>query len=433
MNLLRSFVAQLRQIKTFPRPAKWFLLAVIVDGIVYSGWSLFFNFYMVERGFGRDFIGLVNSVTSLAILVVGLPLGRLSDRIGQKRAMVLGVGISMIAMTVQVTVVQPVWILVASFISGAAGGLYFLSQAPFMMKVSKGDNRTLLFSLSFGFVTLAGAVGSLFAGQLPGFFGTVLGVAASSASAYQAVLLASIFLSVFTLIPLLLIKEPRSQQPEESVQVKGPSINAILRKPMTLKLALPNVLIGTGAALLIPYLNLFFSDRFQISDAFLGVLFSVSALLTGVGSVLAPRLEAGLGSKIKAVVLTQAGSLAFLLLMGYAPWLGVVVAAYLVRGAFMNMSVPLYSAFAMEQTPEGEQATLNSIKEMAWQIGWLIGPPISGIVQERYGFSPLFAATGVLYLAATTITWLMFRDRRAAIDPALPVEMRIEPAETAGD
>jgi hypothetical protein len=89
-----------------------------------------------------------------------------------------------------------------AFLSGAAGSLYFLSQAPFMMKVSDEGDRTLLFSLNFGLVTLAGAVGSLFAGQLPALFGGWLNVPAVSAQAYQAVLLVSVGLSFATLVPL---------------------------------------------------------------------------------------------------------------------------------------------------------------------------------------------------------------------------------------
>ncbi|RPH74662.1 MFS transporter [bacterium] len=333
--MLQGLNVPIKQIKKFSQPAKLFLLATIVDGIVYSGWNLFFNFYMIERGFGRDFIGVVNGVVSLAMVLLGVPMGRISDRIGRKRAMVIGVAVSMAAMALEVTLTNPTLILAAAFVNGTAGALYFLSQAPFMMKASDSENRTLLFSLNFGLVTLSGAFGSLFAGQLPAFFGGVLGVTASSASAYQAVLLASVFLSVFTLVPLLLIKESKSDESKVIKPEKGVSLREVLRNPMTLKLSLPGLLIGSGAALLIPYLNLFFADKFQVSDETLGVLFSISALMTGVGSIVGPRLETGLGSKIRAVVFTQAGSLAFLLLMGFSPYMGLAIVGFLMRGTLI--------------------------------------------------------------------------------------------------
>jgi len=361
-------------------------------------------------------------------------MGRISDRIGRKRAMVIGVAVSMAAMALEVTLTNPTLILAAAFVNGTAGALYFLSQAPFMMKASDSENRTLLFSLNFGLITLSGAFGSLFAGQLPAFFGGVLGVTASSASAYQAVLLASVFLSVFTLVPLLLIKESKSDESKVIKPEKGVSLREVLRNPMTLKLSLPGLLIGSGAALLIPYLNLFFADKFQVSDETLGVLFSISALMTGVGSIIGPRLETGLGSKIRAVVFTQAGSLAFLLLMGFSPYMGLAVVGFLMRGTLMNMAMPLFSAFAMEQVAEREQATVNSIKELTWQMGWLVGPVISGIVQERYGFSPLFAATGVLYGLSCLATWVLFHKREAAdVDVTFDGDLAPVVLESTGD
>jgi predicted MFS family arabinose efflux permease len=63
----------------------------------------------------------------------------------------------------------------------------------------------------------------------------------------------------------------------------------------------------------------------------------------------------------------------------------------------------------MEQVSEREQATVNSIKETAWQFGWALGPYISGVVQEHYGFTPLFIATALLYAISTSITWYFFR------------------------
>ena len=57
------------------RPARLFLLGVILDGIVNSTWWLFFNFYILQRGFSREFLGLVNASTSTAGLLFSIPLG----------------------------------------------------------------------------------------------------------------------------------------------------------------------------------------------------------------------------------------------------------------------------------------------------------------------------------------------------------------------
>ena len=72
----------------------------------------------------------------------------------------------------------------------------------------------------------------------------------------------------------------------------------------------------------------------------------------------------------------------------------------------------------MELTPEAEQGALNSIRSWAWNFGCAIGPYISGLVQQRYGFTPLFVTTAVLYGIAIGLTWIFFRPKaRRDLEP----------------
>ena len=409
-NLTRHYIDPIR---SFKRPARLFLIMTILDGVILSGWQLFFNFYMLQSGFARDFLGLVNSMPSAAGLVFGIFIGRISDRIGRKASIIIGISMASVFMLAQITFHQPIIIAASAFLTGIFNMLFIVSQAPLMMKLSDKENRTMLFSLNYGLQTIAGAIGSLFAGQLPAIFGTMFHVDAHSATAYQAVLIASVLLGTVALIPVWMMEEPRTT-PESNSHQPGTSVESPSKKPksvltsLTVKMLIPQVLIGFGAAILIPYMNVFFKDKFDISDSLLGLLFSLSSLLIGVGSILAPRLSTRLGGKVKAVVATQFGSLIFLLMIGFSPILWISSVAFLLRTALMNMSSPLYSAFCMEHTPEHQQGYVNSILNLSWNIGWAVGPYISGIVQERYGFSPLFITTSILYFIAITVAWNFF-------------------------
>jgi MFS family permease len=88
-------------------------------------------------------------------------------------------------------------------------------------------------------------------------------------------------------------------------------------------------------------------------------------------------------------------------------WLAAI--GYLIRGVLMNMASPLYSAFAMEQIKTEEQGAVNSLLAIAWTIGWAVGPLISGFTQQRYGFSPLFITTFILYSVSIAFIWLFFK------------------------
>jgi predicted MFS family arabinose efflux permease len=291
-----------------------------------------------------------------------------------------------------------------------------------MMKTSDDRNRDILFSLSYGMFPLASTAGNFLAGYLPGLIKNWFGIT-STALAYQGVLLFSVLSSFLVLVPIAFIHEPGSaviNEKKESAEPR-PSIWRALIRPLTLKLAIPNLAIGLGAAILVPYFNVFFAERYRMSDAALGILFSVGSLLTGIACIIGPRLVGNLGGKVRTVVLGQGVSLLFLLLIGFSPWPWLAVIGFLVRGAMMNMVAPLFDAFALEQSHESEHGTVNSIRNLAWNVGWAVGPYISGVVQQRYGFSPLFVSTAVLYGIGISLTWIYFRPKAGGETLPVPV------------
>lgn len=404
-----AYIHYIEPIRTFNRDARLFLWTTIINGIILSSWQLFFNIYMLENGFTRDFLGIINSLPSLTALLLGIPIGRISDRMGRKQAIMIGILFSSLTFLGQVIFKQPAVVILMAALTGIFNMFVIVSISPLMMKLSDTNNRTLLFSINYGLQTIAGAVGSLFAGQLPAFFGSLLDVDATSAVAYRAVLIVMLLLGTTALIPLWAVKEPftRPSQPEAGTRGNG-LFSGLTR--LTVKLATPNFLIGVGAAILIPYMNVFFKDRFNISDALLGLLFSISYLFISIGSLVGPRLTTRLGGKIRTVAFTQLGSVAFMLMIGFVPSLWAAGFGFLMRSALMNMSAPLYSAFCMEQTPEHQQGMASSVLNVAWLIGWAVGPYVSGVVQQRYGFSPLFITTTLLYLISVGVMWKMFHN-----------------------
>jgi len=411
MSILKLFHSQIQNVGKLSKQARFLLLAFLLDGLLFTAFGLFFNFYIIEAGYSREYLGLINAMPSIAALALGLPMGMISDRIGRKRSMLIGFTLANCAIITMLVVRQPVIMLIMAFMWGATGQLYFLSQAPFMMKVSDDKSRDLLFSLSFGVFPLASTLGNAFAGVLPGFFSRIFNLQPQSAEAYQAVLLVSVISSFAVLIPIMFIKEPPRVGLGSEIPIKHASLSniwAILKRPFTIKLSIPNLITGFGAAMVIPYLNVFFVDKFSMSDQNLGILFAVSSLLIGLASFMGPRLVGTLGGKIRMIVFSQAASLVFLVMLGFSPYPWLAVIGFLVRGTLMNMVAPLFDAFSMERTSENEQGTINSIRNVAWNVGWAVGPYISGVIQQRYGFSPLFMITTVLYGVAILLTWIFF-------------------------
>jgi predicted MFS family arabinose efflux permease len=86
----------------------------------------------------------------------------------------------------------------------------------------------------------------------------------------------------------------------------------------------------------------------------------------------------------------------------------------------MQSASPLLDNFAMLVSPAEEHGTISSIRGIAWQAGQTAGLFISGVVQIRYGFKPLFITTGLLYALGSVLTWFYFRPLEKKLPNGLP-------------
>lgn len=416
MKTIFRIVNQWKKARDLDWSVKMFILVTIFFGLFYSIRSLFFNFYFLSLGFDKEFLGLANSMTPAATMILGLPLGMLTDRIGRKNASIFGLLIQAVGYVLMLLTTSGSLILLALFIAGTGEALFFVSRSPLLTRITDKQNRNYVFSLNFALSTLGGILGSSIAGQMPAWFESLLNIPQETTASYQGVLYGSILLLLIALIPAVIIK-PGSKIQRLAAATKSNNKSAslsnlqnILQKSITWKLMTPYLLIGFGAALMVPYFNLFFVETFDISNQVLGSLFSAASLFAGLSTLASPWLARKLGSRIQAIVTAQATSLIFLLAIGFSPWVGLAMIGYVGRAGLMNMAVPLLDAFGMEQVEENEQGTLNSILTLGWQIGWVVMPLVSGLIQERFGFTPIFMITTVFYASGTSLIWKFFKN-----------------------
>ena len=396
--------------KSFNRNTKLFLLSTLLYGFSFSVWELFFNLYILSLGLNNDLLGLIRSATPLAALVLGLPLGLFSDRVGRRTSMLIGLSVGLLGMFFQVRLPNPALIFAFGLLQGAGFMLYHVSQPPFIMAISKQENQAIIFSLNFGLLTVATTIGNLVAGQVPNLIERWLGITQGTASSYQWVITAGILLAVTSLVPVFLIREKKDKAEGERPRIP---LQKIIRKlsarKIVRRLAIINLVMGFGASLLIPYLNVFLRGKFNIGDELLGVIFSLSSLLVFIGSMISPWLVRITRSRIIPTVATQGTSLLFLFSLGFSPILWVAVVSLLFRTVLMQMSSPLLDNYAMLVSEPEEGGTIASVRGIGWQTGQAFGIFISGFIQTRFGFEPIFITTGLLYAITISLTWVYFR------------------------
>ena len=47
---------------------------------------------------------------------------------------------------------------------------------------------------------------------------------------------------------------------------------------------------------------------------------------------------------------------------------------------------------------------------LLWNVGWAVSATLSGSLIQQFGYTVPFSVTGSLYLIATTMFWLSFRN-----------------------
>ena len=174
-----------------------------------------------------------------------------------------------------------------------------------------------------------------------------------------------------------------------------------------------------GAGLTIPYLNLYFKNEFGLGDSLIGVIFALGQVVTFLGMVSGPPIAKRLG-KPMAIFFTQAISVPFILVLTYLRWLPLVVLAFLVRQALMNLSSPISDTFSLEQVPPSQQHFMNACKMLNWTGSWMVSAKISGWIIATHGFAPSFTLTAILYALSSVLFWIFWLGKRRAPNNQAP-------------
>jgi MFS family permease len=411
-KLGQAFATYANRIGAFQRNARLYLINVMLAGAAFGVFRLLFNFYVLSLGYDESLLGQLITTNNLSALIVALPIGYLADRLGRKWSLLLSgivTSLSVVAMVL--------WPSVGLFygmnvLLGMAQSLGAVTTAPFLMENSGEEERTYLFSFSFGLQMLAGFVGNWLGGYLPAWLGSWQGADATSSAAYGWALGAVSVLAMLGLVPLFGLRRMFKGGEKEARTMFAPISYFWKARSLLGRLILPLLLTSLGAGMVMPFMNVFFRTVHHQSDGMIGTLFAWGSLAMGLGMLIAPPLAERYG-KIQVVVVTQALSIPFLIILGYSPWFWLSAGAYYVRVGLMNMSNPVYQTFVMEHVDPESRATVASLTSMAWNFGWAFSPSVSGALQVGSGFGLPYLITIVCYIFAVALYWQFFWRKQA--------------------
>jgi MFS family permease len=396
------------------RNAKLFLVATVFQGLGSGIWGVLFFLYLNlhEVGFQMDFIGAMFTVGAIATGLIALPAGLLCERIGVKKAILIGLAANL-ANLAQILVLQPTNLLIASLVSGLVGTLAFVSSAPFMIENSSPDERTYLFSFQSTLGIIMAVAGSLIGGFLPDLFNARLGLPTGvdgSAFGYRFSLAISIALSLAAVIPILMVKQKKRSGEQSMLDLL--SLRNVRSWRTIIKFMIPTAIIGFGAGFVVPLVNPFFKQRYGATPEQVGVISSLGNVTLGIAILVTPVLSRRL-PKARFVVLCQYLSMPFIMLTSFSPTLTWAGTSYIVRTSLMNMAGPIGTTFEMEMVTPTERATTTGLMVMSDSIPRAATATISGVMMTKSDFSYPFLYMTVSYFVASSLYFTFFRNAEA--------------------
>ena len=402
MNVAKDYLSRMRK---FQKAARLYLFYSFASGLAMGILRLLFNFYVLSLGYDRAFLGTLVALPPLVITFLAIPAGMLSHRFGLRFTLIAGASLMVLSILGASVSTAALALILISLSRGLSRTLLSVSNAPFMTENSRSHERTHLFSVQFATRLAAVFVGSSVAGALPTLISWLGPFGPEDAAAYRGALWVCAVVYAIAILPLLRL--PRLPKDEQQARPQ-PQISDMFRNPKQLfRLFLPQVIIGFGAGVLVPFLNVYFKERFGLSDITIGFLFAFQsafmALATLAGPVIAQWFR-----RARAVALVQLLSIPFLILLGYTPWVTTSVIGFLARASLMNMGNPLYTAFAMDHVGTEQRPTASALMQMSWQGTRSFGSFASGQIQEGPGFSAIFPITITCYLLATGLIYFFF-------------------------
>ena len=392
------------------RNAKLYLISTSMLGLSFGIWGVIFNLYLNldEIGFQPDFIGNVFAMSAIATGLAALPAGLFCERVGPKKAILISLT-SNFASLIQIIVLEPSILLFASLLSGLLGTIGWVASAPFMVENSEKEERTYLFSLDWALMVIMGVVGSYAGGVMPDLFNASLGLPTGTKTGspfgYRIALLISIILAFATVIPIMLVKEKKIRR-QETITIL--SLRNIQSPKIIVKFMIPTALIGFGAGFIVPLFNIFFKLKFSATSEQIGIISALGSVTLGLGTLIAPTLSEKIG-KVKSIVMCQLSSTPLIMLITISPNLTLAAAAYVLRGALMNMAGPVASTLQMEMVSETERATTNGFMIMADNIPRALTASISGEMMTGKDFFTPFLIPTITYLIASLSFYIFFR------------------------
>ena len=389
--------------KQLSRNVKIFLAGNAIQGVGLSIYALLFNLYLKELGYGESSIGNLISTTSLGISLMAIPAAFIIDKFHVKHLVMTGMILSSAFYFFQILNTSESSLFFFGLIASMFQALFNISVAPFYFRNSTPQVRIYLFTLNSGLNMVAHFVGYLIGGYLPEIvrhFHPEMNQLTLYRTSIMVALLV-VFLSNLIFIRIRRVPIPK---------IKRSFFNGLKEKDWRVlsKLILPKLCFAFGGGLIVPFMNLYLKERFNLSTKMIGISYALLQVFIFAGIFMTPLLIKKT-TQLRFILLTATLSIPFMLTMGLTGNISLVLGCFFLRGMLMNMSSPITSMFEMEHVQEQECVFASAVILFFYHLVYTASTRLGGHLIENYSFGSTFFTAAFFYALAIVLYHRFFK------------------------
>lgn len=380
----------------------------IVIGFIYTDLSYFLpnvQWSGIPSSTANLWLGVTIGVMASTLVVASLPLGIAADRYGRRKMLIIGNVAASLSLVGFALTANLALILVVAVIEGIGEAAFAVSGSALLADLAGDEKRTVSFSLIAFLGWIAGALGGFSVRTVVSLQSIGLNSAQAHIALYLTIGLVSLSVTPFV---LRIQEKPRTINPSQRER-QGflPKKSA----PVLKRFLFCSIMIALGAGLFVPLMANWFFHAYGVTDAVSGPVLGISGILTAVAVFLSPKLARKFGL-VRAIVMTQALSTIFMVMVPTAPSFEAAASIYTVRVFLMNLSNPLSQSMIMGLVAPEERGVASGVSASLWRL-----PNAASSTVGAYWIGlgllslPFYVAT-VLYVCSISSFWFLFKNAK---------------------
>lgn len=386
----------------FSKETKYLILSLILPSVAFGMFFTDISYFLtVVQGLSSEFMGLLITTMGVSAFAGSIPLGIAADKYGKRKMLIIGNIVASISIAVFAVSTNPIILIIAALLEGVSEAASLASASSLLAEKCENIQRNGAFAL-YGFVqSLAFGVGSF----------SLLGIGIIENfgfnNQFSHVILYFILAILGLLSTLLMFKIKESKMLKNS-HTKIKDLLPSKSKIVIAKYVTTSAIIAFGAGLIVPLMTYWLRLQYGVSDVISGPILGISSIIIALSILPSPYLANKLGT-VRAIVITQALSIIFLLTTPMQPNYLLASAFYTTRAFLMNMATPLAQSMIMGLVNEDERGAAAGINTAMWRLPNALSTSIGASLMGAGFLGEPFFISAIFYSSSIILFWIFFK------------------------